>query len=137
MCLWQIPFIYFHAVFVSAHVYLISACYSAGHAFATAINDPCSTIAGAPLPSDGGGDAAKEHPTCPSAAIMIMLSQIVLLFVYLAVLKCAEHLSDAYGDQAFHYDLGVDLDSLWRESQNVLKSMSHPPPDIKKITKYA
>jgi hypothetical protein len=83
------------------------------------------------MPSDGDDDI-EGGLTCPSAAIMVMVAMVVLLFVYLGVLKCAEHLSDAYGDKAFHYDLGVDLDNLWRESQNVLKSMAYPPPSAKR-----
>ena len=29
--------------------------------------------------------------------------------------------------QAYHYDLGVDLDNLWQESINVLQSMDGAP----------
>ena len=37
-------------------------------------------------------------------------------------------MADAYGNKAYHYDLGVDLDGLWQESQNALKSMDVPSP---------
>ena len=59
--------------------------------------------------------------------IMVVLVQHVLVFTFLVLLKSAEHLSDAYGFKAYHYDLGVDLDNLWQESINVLQSMDGAP----------
>ena len=53
------------------------------------------------------------------------------MFIYTALLKTAEHLSDAYGEKAYHYDLGIDLDNLWQESKNVLKATEVPRPKLR------
>lgn len=127
--LFQTPLVYFHAVYVSVNVYLLITCWSSTHAFARAANEPCHIIAVNPvLKNDDDNDITGA---CISNCTVTVIFQMVLIFTFLSVLKAAEKLSDAYGPKAFHYDLGVDLDSLWNESQNVLKSMTVPRPKIR------
>jgi len=37
----------------------------------------------------------------------------------------------SYGNRAYHYDLGIDLDNLWQESKNVLQAVAVPRPPIR------
>jgi hypothetical protein len=127
--LFQTPYIYFHAVYVSVNVYLIITCWSSTHAFALALNSPCHIIASNPvLKNDDDDDITGS---CVSNCAVTVIFQMVLIFTFLSVLKAAEKLADAYGPKAFHYDLGVDLDNLWNESKNVLQSMKVPRPKIR------
>jgi len=50
-------------------------------------------------------------------------SQCSLIFVFNGLITVAMELLDCYGDRRSCYDLGVDLDNLWRDSQNILASM--------------
>jgi len=129
--LFQTPLLYFHSVYVSVNIYLVCTCYDVGHSFARGLNEPCHLIAQHPEPGHLSDDGADLNGTCYSSCITSVLAQIVLLIVFLSILKAAEKLSDAYGPKAYHYDLGVDLDGLWKESQNVLKSMKVPLPKYK------
>ena len=121
----QVPFIYFQAVYVTSMVYILCTCYDTGHSYARGINDPCYSLTTFPEDDEGTGTGG-----CPSFAAVTILVQVVLIMIFLIVLKVAEQLADPYGDRSFHYDLGVDLDNLWKNSQEVLKSMSVPPPKL-------
>jgi len=54
----------------------------------------------------------------------------MLIVGYGMVLIAATTMAEAYGPEQSHYDLGVDLDNLWSESQNVLASMAVDPPTV-------
>lgn len=112
--LYQVPVIYFHIVYFAVNVFMMCTVYETGHLVAKAMHYPCQGVWSAPNPVDG---------TCPTGCAMAILSEIFLLIIFTGLLMTAEGLSDIYGNKAFHYDLGVDLDNLWQESQNVLASM--------------
>jgi len=114
--LYQIPSIYFHVVYVAINVYLACTVYDVGHMIAASLNGPC--VPGVM------GDA------CAASVFMIVFTEVILIVLFLGLLLTAEGLADIYGDKAFQYDLGVDLDNLWQESQNVLKSMGTPCPAL-------
>ena len=75
----------------------------------------------------------KGQPAChkksPHGAAAAVAAATRLLLPAAAALR-SRLLADAYGDRCFHYDLGVDLDNLWKESQDALKSMAAAPPPL-------
>lgn len=116
-------------------MYLFCTVYSAGHAFARAMDESCASFTETPRPiRDGsGGDGSNDESNdskgpCWCAAATTVVETLALLFVFVGLFKAADHLADAYGNKAYHYDLGVDLDGLWQESKNALKSMDVPSP---------
>uniref|UniRef100_A0A7S2IYL3 Uncharacterized protein n=1 Tax=Alexandrium andersonii TaxID=327968 RepID=A0A7S2IYL3_9DINO len=111
----QIPSVYFHIVYVAVNMFLLCTTYEMGHAVALAWNKTCD-------------DIMEEGAVCVPKVAMSVVLQVVTVGLFLGLLLTAEGMSDIYGNKVFDYDLGVDLDSLWNESQNVLKSMAHDPP---------
>jgi len=118
---YQIPSVYFHVVYLATNMYLCLNIYGTGHSVAAALSGPC-------VP----GDSA---PSCVPQVVTVVAMQVLYLMLFLCLLLTAEGMCDIYGDQVFHYDLGVDLDNLWEESQNVLKSMTVPCPAVSKKPK--
>ena len=119
----QPSLIYFHAVYVVTHVFLLVTAWNAGHMLGEAVTSTCEEL----FPSDDESNGDQKGGACVPRCIMVVLVQHVLVFTFLVLLKSAEHLSEAYGFKAYHYDLGVDLDNLWQESINVLQSMDGAP----------
>jgi hypothetical protein len=119
----QPPLIYFHAVYVVTNSFLLASAWNAGMLLGEAVNTSCEEL----FPTDDEASSGGQNGACVPRCVMIVLVQHVLVFSFLVLLKSAEHLSDAYGFKAYHYDLGVDLDNLWQESINVLQSMDGAP----------
>jgi hypothetical protein len=113
----QIPSVYFHVVYFATNVFMTCTCYDAGYAVAGALNGPCV--------------AGSEETKCVSRVIMIISTELLLLVLFQSLLLTAQSLADIYGDKPCQYDLGNDLDNLWKESQNVIQSMSVECPVLK------
>jgi len=113
---YQIPSAYFHVVYFATNLYLCMNVYGTGHAIGLALSGPC-------VPGD-------EASSCVPQAVMCVVMQLLYLILFLGLLLTAESMCDICGDGVFHYDLGVDLDNLWQESQNVLNSMAVPCPSL-------
>jgi hypothetical protein len=111
--LFQIPFNYFHSVFLLVNCYLLCTHYDYGSYLAEALATAC--------------DGTSEGSCYPKAGVAACC-QLVLVTVFLSLLLTGTHLAESYGDKKYHYDLGLDLDNLWAESKNVLVSMD---PDRK------
>jgi len=114
----QIPSVYFHIVYFAVNMFICCTTYEMGHAVGAAWDVTCD-------------DVAQKGSMCAPKLIMAVVLQVLLIILFLGVLFTAEGMSDIYGNRVFQYDLGVDLDNLWRESQNVLKSMAHEPLSLK------
>lgn len=114
--MYQIPSVYVHIVHVAINIYIICTMYDSGHAVAKALSGPC------------GEGSVGDY--CAPAIVTVLLTEFILVVFFLGLMLTAEGLNDFLGNQAFHYDLGFDLDSLWQESQNVLKSMNVECPSI-------
>jgi hypothetical protein len=106
----QIPFIYFQNVFFVVNANLVWSTYVFAHEWAEALWTDC----------DG-----TSKGTCVPKAFILFWCQVSLLVVFLSLLLTAAHLAECYGDKQYHYDLGLDLDNLWTESKNVIKSMDN------------
>ena len=104
----QIPFVYYQTVFFVVNSNLAWSTFQYGHNWAGAVHLAC----------DG-----TTSGSCNSEAFVLFWCQFSLIVVYLSLLVSAAHLAECYGDKVYHYDLGNDLDNLWTESQNLLKSM--------------
>ena len=94
-------------MYLLVNSYLVCTHYDTGQDWAAAIHVACN--------------GSSEGSCYPRAAITLVC-QLVLIVVYLSLLLTSAHLAECYGDEQYKYDLGNDLDSLWAESQNVLKS---------------
>lgn len=113
---YQIPSNYFHVVYFATNLYLCLNIFGTGHAVASALSGPCVA-----------GDSSSS---CPQQAVVCVVIQFFFLLLFLGLLLTAEGMINFCGDGVFDYDLGVDLDNLWQESQNVLKSMAVPCPSL-------
>jgi len=114
----QVPSVYFHIVYFAVNVFLCCTTYEMGHAVGANWDVACDGV-------------AQKGSVCAPVLVMAVLLQVLLVVLFLGVLFTAEGMSDIYGNRVFQYDLGVDLDNLWKESQNVLKSMAHEPLSLK------
>mmetsp|Transcript_95160 Transcript_95160/g.183493 ORF Transcript_95160/g.183493 Transcript_95160/m.183493 type:complete len:373 (-) Transcript_95160:38-1156(-) len=114
----QIPCNYFHVVYFAVNILLACTVYDSGHMVAVALDKTCF---------DGVEGPCEGIPR----VVMIVITEVLTLVILIALLQTAEGLADIYGNKQFHYDLGFDLDNLWQESQNVLKSMATECPTLK------
>mmetsp|Transcript_41293 Transcript_41293/g.131317 ORF Transcript_41293/g.131317 Transcript_41293/m.131317 type:complete len:385 (+) Transcript_41293:82-1236(+) len=114
----QVPSVYFHIVYFAVNMFLCCTTYEMGHAVGAAWDVTC----------DG---TAQKGSVCAPKLVMAVMLQVLLIILFLGVLFTAEGMADIYGGRVFQYDLGVDLDNLWQESQNVLRSMAHEPSSLK------
>lgn len=113
--LYQIPSTYFHIVYVAVNAFLLCTVLDTGHHVAAALSGPCA---------DAAGDI------CVPGVVMAIVTELFLIVIFLGLLFTAEECADTYGDNIIDYDLGFDLDALWQESQNVLKSMNVQCPSL-------
>jgi len=111
----QIPSTYFHIVYVAVNAFLLFSVYDTGHRIAEALSGPCE---------DAQGD------TCVPSLVVAVVTEFIILVIFLGLLFTAELMSDTFGNGIIDYDLGNDLDNLWQESQNVLKSMNVHCPSL-------
>jgi hypothetical protein len=107
---YQIPFIYFQTVFFVVNSQLAWQHYESGQDWGQAVNYAC----------DG-----TSSGSCYGKAIINLWCHLSLVILYLSLLLTAANLAECYGDKQYHYDLGRDLDQVWTESQDLLKSMDH------------
>jgi hypothetical protein len=111
----QISFIYFQSVFFVVTVSMFWSHVQFAHYCAETWHHTCD--------ADVYSPEGRFSGSCPSKTFVGYVGYLSLVVVYLSLLLTAGNLAESYGDKQYHYDLGNDLDSLWTESQNLLKSM--------------
>jgi hypothetical protein len=88
---------------------LLLAHFDTGHYWAQGYHDGCT-------------DKVPNAPPCYPQMATAFVCQTILIILVLGLLLTASKLAECYGDKVYEHDLGLDLDSLWQESQNVLAS---------------
>jgi len=120
----QIPKVYYNAVLFLVNAFLI--CITVDHfgqGLFACVNNRCANTVTMPWPFKQNGD-------CGVCIATLTIGHSMLIVGYGMVLIAATTMAEAYGPEQSHYDLGVDLDNLWSESQNVLASMAVDPPTV-------
>jgi len=118
----QVPYIYNNFINILLNGYLMyTAITGAGQSWFRCYHSSCDSDAnGRVFPLDGG------H--CNTCLVFVAAAQYGLIFTLSAGYLAATKMSESYGPDPSHYDLGIDLDNLLKESRNALASMDVEPP---------
>lgn len=121
----QIPKVYYSAVSILVNLYMVCLSFEGAHDFLLAANESCDSIVLEKWELNRGyGDGSD----CPMRMAWCAVGQVIIIFVFCALLVAAMQMAECFGSLYHHYDLGVDLDALWQESKNVLRAMEQEPP---------
>lgn len=117
----QVPRVYYNAILFLVNGFVFCTGIDAfGHQWFRCMHVSCAFLSENPT---SWNTTAWDMQVCPMCLGSLVVGQFMIIFVFGILLTAATTMAECYGPEKFHYDLGVDLDNLWKESQNVLAAM--------------
>ena len=118
----QTPLIYYRAISFLVNAYMICLTLDGfGVNYLTHLNRNCEQLIHEP----------NDHTTgdaCKMTLVFDFMGHSAVLLSFTTLFGSAMAMGECYGSLPSHYDLGVDLDNLWKESLNVLAAMDCERP---------
>jgi hypothetical protein len=121
----QVPHLYYCAVstLVNTSVFLSTYNNFGALTWLIHINFNCESI-----PLSSPFDISPDGK-CKIGLCMAFLGQFIIILTFSALFSAALAMSECYGEEPFHYDLGYNLDGNWKEALDLLESMDRELPE--------
>ena len=113
----QIPLVYFHIMSMGVHIFLAVTSWDQAITFALRWKSDCT------LRDDDGFPKDSEICNHRSGAVMVIIGQVLVIYLFFGLYMAAVWMSDPMGTQVSNYNMQVDLDNLWAESLNSIAAM--------------